>query len=454
MISRRVWSSAIILLTLGIALNVTVAQEPVGTVAQPVSGLYARGSHDAPDTRLGVLNAKDNIWTDLVPAYGDRPFWNSTGEQIVLRQAESWFSFLDYPAPSVSSVTDLNGVSFVYPSQQMSFYPIGWSNDSSDVVYLASYRLAGRPRNYGLYLVDRVGNVLQTIREWSEDQTVIDLPLPPDATTVQLRGGGRFERNPVYNDWLVMQFEATGYYLNNPTAEPVRANINVLWNFRTQQVISLDALVPDLYISYDRVDWSHDGTRLILHAGSKTTRDGHILNFRFTPEIGAMLVERAVVENRTAEHWLDAGDLFFSLVSDYDGGASYVLGEIVDGEYRETPFFTLYGEMFSSESFGDWFMQADEAERNRLSCLFDRALATQLVVGDAAQVVADDGVVLHAASDRFSTELQTMAEGAIMTIINGPACSGGYRWWQVELSDGIVGWAVETDDSEYFLQVP
>ena len=99
---------------------------------------------------------------------------------------------------------------------------------------------------------------------------------------------------------------------------------------------------------------------------------------------------------------------------------------------------------------------ADEAERNRLSCLFDRALPTQLAVGDAAQVVADDGVGLRlrAAPDRFSTELQTMAKGTTMTVINGPACSGGYRWWQIELSDGTLGWVAEADASEYFLQVP
>src|SRR5687768_1505039 len=99
MISRRLWVSAIILLTFGLALNISVAQEPLGTVAQPVSGLYARGSHDAPNTWLGVFNAKDNIWTDLVPAYGrTRPFWNSSGERIVFRQADSWFSILDYSA--------------------------------------------------------------------------------------------------------------------------------------------------------------------------------------------------------------------------------------------------------------------------------------------------------------------------------------------------------------------
>lgn len=54
----------------------------------------------------------------------------------------------------------------------------------------------------------------------------------------------------------------------------------------------------------------------------------------------------------------------------------------------------------------------------------------------------------------ISAELQTMAEGTTMTVINGPACSGGVRWWQVEMADGTVGWAAEADASEYFLQSP
>jgi hypothetical protein len=47
-----------------------------------------------------------------------------------------------------------------------------------------------------------------------------------------------------------------------------------------------------------------------------------------------------------------------------------------------------------------------------------------------------------------------MAEGTTVTITGGPACSGGYRWWQVELSDGTLGWAAEADAIEYFLQLP
>lgn len=180
------------------------------------------------------------------------------------------------------------------------------------------------------------------------------------------------------------------------------------------------------------------------------------MTFQFIPETGVELVERAYVQKRTAEHWLDAGDIFFSLINEYDGGASYVLGEIVNGEYRETPFFTLNGAMFSYESQGDWFLQANEVEQNQLSCMFDRALATRLAINAEAQVVADDGVGLRlrASPDRFSTELQTMAEGTVLSIIGGSACSGGYRWWQVQLDDGTVGWAAEADSSEYFLQVP
>jgi hypothetical protein len=444
MISRRLWGSAIVIFMFGVALNITEAQELVGTVAQPVSGFYARHANAAPDTQIGIFDITSKKWRSLLPSRNARMFWRKDGTQLVFRQSGSAFTILNYPELTVSStVLNLNGISAELPADELSYRPLGWSNDGSNLLVQVSYLLAGQPHHYVVYLTDLTGTVLQHIRQWKGDELVANLPLPPNIDAVQITGYTTIERNPVFDDWVLMQFIG------------IEAHVNVLWNFSTQEVISLDILVPDVKLSAIHSDWSHDGKKLLLNAASLDLLDSYIVTFQFTPETGAALVESAIVENRTAEHWLDAGNVFFSLVSNYDGGASYVLGEIVDGEYRETPFFTLNGEMFRYESFGDWFMQADETERNRLSCLFDLALPTQLAVNDEAQVIADDGIGLRlrAAPDRFSAELQTMAEGTPMTIINGPACSGGYRWWQVELSDGTVGWAAEADASEYFLDV-
>lgn len=167
-------------------------------------------------------------------------------------------------------------------------------------------------------------------------------------------------------------------------------------------------------------------------------------------------MDRAMAPNRTAEHWLDAGNVFFSIVQGTQGGAAYVLGEIVDGEYRETPFFTLIGDQFEAESFGDWFMRADEGEQKRLSCLFNWPLETRLSVGGSAQVAADDGVglPLRAAPDPFSAEVGLLPENEVILITGDPACAGGNRWWPIERSDGAPGWAVEADRSIYFLQLP
>jgi hypothetical protein len=278
------------------------------------------------------------------------------------------------------------------------------------------------------------------------------MPLPPNVTEVTLVGTRYIQRNSVFDDWLFMHFAGRGFYSNFASDQPRRADINVLWNFRTNEYISLDAFVPDLWLSPPSMDWSHDGTRLILHAISQDLRDLYIVSFHFTPDQGVTLIERAIVEERIPEHWLDAGSLFFSRIQIYEEGAAYVLGEIVNGEYRETPFFTLNGEQFRRESFGDWFMRADQAERDQLSCLFEWSLPTQLAIGDRPEVVSAEGLTLRSRPDRFSSAVQTLSQGTVVTVIGGEACSDGYRWWPVRLSDGTEGFVAEASTEEYFIE--
>jgi hypothetical protein len=34
----------------------------------------------------------------------------------------------------------------------------------------------------------------------------------------------------------------------------------------------------------------------------------------------------------------------------------------------------------------------------------------------------------------------------------GPWCADEYRWWQLELDDGMMGWSAEGDTENYFLE--
>ena len=102
----------------------------------------------------------------------------------------------------------------------------------------------------------------------------------------------------------------------------------------------------------------------------------------------------------------------------------------------------------------DWQLTASEEERRQLACLFDQTLPSQLAVGLTGQVAFTDGTPsrLRSAPDRYSAQIALMAEGTPFTVLDGPTCMDGYRWWQLSLSDGTLGWAAEADTTTYFLE--
>lgn len=38
------------------------------------------------------------------------------------------------------------------------------------------------------------------------------------------------------------------------------------------------------------------------------------------------------------------------------------------------------------------------------------------------------------------------------TVLSGPTCTQGYAWYEIQMENGLVGWTVEGEDGEYFLQ--
>jgi hypothetical protein len=454
-ISRGIWG-ILICVTLSLHFAPISAQSEI-IVHQPVSGSFLRDREiGQPATQLGVIDTFEASWVPFEIPYSTRsqPQWLPDGVSIA-------YSRIGISAPS--AIFDVVSGSDVFTTEILPdvLTPFelnslkGWGN-SSETLLVEYSQFADGLVNYVLYDVNPTTLNSQEIRRWQTSLTTltpnIDLPLPPNVTEIFIQGSPYIQRNPVFDDWMFMHFSGSGYYSNMTSSdEPRRADVNVLWNFRTNEYISIDALTPDLWFSPRSMDWSHDGTRLILRAISQNRRNFYIVSFHFTPEEGLTLIDRAVVEERIPQHWLDAGSLFFSIIQRYDGGAAYVLGEIVDGEYREVPFFTLNGEQFDRESLGDWFMRADETERAELSCIFEWSLPTQLGIGDSPEVVSSSGLTLRERPDRFSPALRSLPQGTVVTIIGGEACSDGYRWWPVRLPDGTEGFVAEADTSEYFL---
>jgi hypothetical protein len=76
-----------------------------------------------------------------------------------------------------------------------------------------------------------------------------------------------------------------------------------------------------------------------------------------------------------------------------------------------------------------------------------------LRVGINAQVFASDGDTLNVrdgAGINYN-RVTRLESGTIVEIIGGPVEADGYRWWQIRIPSGIVGWSVDFADNEQTL---
>ncbi|NDJ78890.1 MAG: SH3 domain-containing protein [Chloroflexi bacterium] len=74
--------------------------------------------------------------------------------------------------------------------------------------------------------------------------------------------------------------------------------------------------------------------------------------------------------------------------------------------------------------------------------------------GDMVQVTSyGAGLRLRAAPGLNEQQLRELRSGAQMSVLDGPICASGYRWWQVELeSDRTIGWVADSDPSGWWIE--
>lgn len=82
------------------------------------------------------------------------------------------------------------------------------------------------------------------------------------------------------------------------------------------------------------------------------------------------------------------------------------------------------------------------------------ALPTELQVGAYAEVSRAGGNALHTAPETAATVLSRAESGSGMTLLGGPICQGGLRWWRVMLANGARGWMADGDGAERWLDRP
>ena len=74
--------------------------------------------------------------------------------------------------------------------------------------------------------------------------------------------------------------------------------------------------------------------------------------------------------------------------------------------------------------------------------------------GQAEVTVLGAGLRLRGGSGLGYGLLRELPTGTRMDVLNGPLCADGYRWWQVRLADGTVGWVADSNTSGWWIQTP
>ncbi len=84
------------------------------------------------------------------------------------------------------------------------------------------------------------------------------------------------------------------------------------------------------------------------------------------------------------------------------------------------------------------------------SCMY---VPSRLVIGQLGRVLPGLPNVLRSQPNRGvgSAFIANIPAGSIFTVLNGPSCSNGILWWQVNYN-GLIGWTGEGQGNQYWLE--
>ena len=451
--------AALVLPLLGVILLVhtSAAQSLAIPVTIPIPGQFVisgnlTGTVVGPGDNQLLLLDTDSGRLDLLlesDLGALAPLWRSDG---------SAFAFLNFHNVPAVSVYDLpnRSVADVLTIPDYFSYPQSWSPDGSQVLSV-SYGRTNGVAQYQLQRTNVVDGASTPLFAHVVDQPISDVPLPPEATVFYLRELRQASWNPVHPEWILVQIKGYDPNLLDPVSGyPSSIVSTFLFNLQTTEMLSLDTLFQSR-ISTLPIHWNADGRDLVLGTdealGTTVTVSFQQVNGVWTLEV----VDAARTLDEAAIDWLGVSDLLLTSAADASDDAVFHIAQIIDGEWFSTEFFRLPKAAFERVRDHDWHITASEEEKRSLTCLFDQAVPTQLDIGTRARVNFTTGTPLRlrAAPSVEAAEIQQMPEGTEFTIIDGPACDNAdsyYRFWQVQLEDGAVGWATEATQTDTFIE--
>jgi hypothetical protein len=273
--------------------------------------------------------------------------------------------------------------------------------------------------------------------------------------------------NPIYEEWFAFQLDT---FVEGTEDNPERPSVSVVivQNHLTGETHILNDLIGDEIFRLTSDAWSPDGHQLVLETKKLGTTAQIITvldtNGQWQFQSGISAPDMNDGDYQQVVEWLGEGNLL--LLTERDDSTVeqiYFIGQIIAGEMHLIEFFRIPITSFSDArrpriGQGDFYLTADEAERHTLSCLFDQAQPTRLSIGEPARVnfTTSTPLRLRAEPDLNLDPIQQMPEGTGFDVISGPACINAatdyYRFWQIQLSDGTVGWAAEAGMTDYFME--
>lgn len=80
------------------------------------------------------------------------------------------------------------------------------------------------------------------------------------------------------------------------------------------------------------------------------------------------------------------------------------------------------------------------------------APTTRLALNRQIEVVSRQTVRVRETPNLQGELVLNISRGEVVTTVDGPVCSDGFIWWQIQLEDGTLGWIAEGSSSQYFVE--
>jgi hypothetical protein len=211
----------------------------------------------------------------------------------------------------------------------------------------------------------------------------------------------------------------------------------------------LDPIVIDGSVYMWGGTWVKGGEWIVYRSSSPsvpmnlTLNDQAGSNFPFPPEF-------------TRVYGTDDGYVFApnGTLIYYTNGATTATAPLIftAKDTSEIVYVTPIGANFALTKVADTTVGVSVGAASDVTAGCTPSLAPRLTINGAARVTLTDGTPLRVRTEPGGQIITELAEGTVLTVLDGPKCFNNMNWWQVRLDSlNLVGWSAE-GDTDYFLE--